>query len=421
MSKSGSRYGRRSNWFKIHCLLQEQQQAAQQQQQQHQQQQQQGNQKQSPPPVLNMLGHPGPYPPGLYARPPCTKEELMLLGLEEYHHHNKHPSASPSVSSPDSHNSDSSVDVGDRRNSLLRHNSKLQEQSQALNKELFLPLPFAGLPLMPPPGFLPPSHLLFSGYHPALYPHHQGLLKPAIESQMLSTPLSLSSSNNNNSRYTPNHNNNNNNNNNLNNNNNSSNINKNNPNKSNKTAEVFSKRFFLDAVLESQRSPSNGTITEGENDEENENVAMTPPRSPCQNVSRKTPISPIIPTTTINNTTTTTTTNVTKVKSAIAQDNPIDLSMKTGSSCTSDDNRPSSGADSNCNSIASEDEDQSSPGNTNNFRKNGGGEGGGSRRNNHSIMSGSGEDDSDDDTIYNREVKRMKFQGTTPLDLTTKV
>lgn len=28
MSKSGSRYGRRSNWFKIHCLLQEQQQQA---------------------------------------------------------------------------------------------------------------------------------------------------------------------------------------------------------------------------------------------------------------------------------------------------------------------------------------------------------------------------------------------------------
>ncbi|XP_019762308.1 zygotic gap protein knirps [Dendroctonus ponderosae] len=35
MSKSGSRYGRRSNWFKIHCLLQQQQQH----QQQHQQQQ----------------------------------------------------------------------------------------------------------------------------------------------------------------------------------------------------------------------------------------------------------------------------------------------------------------------------------------------------------------------------------------------
>ncbi|KAE8743247.1 Knirps-like isoform B [Frankliniella occidentalis] len=42
MSKSGSRYGRRSNWFKIHCLLQEQQH---QHQQQHQQQQQHGDQQ----------------------------------------------------------------------------------------------------------------------------------------------------------------------------------------------------------------------------------------------------------------------------------------------------------------------------------------------------------------------------------------
>ncbi|CAH0729469.1 unnamed protein product, partial [Brenthis ino] len=33
MSKSGSRYGRRSNWFKIHCLLQEQQQQHMQQMQ----------------------------------------------------------------------------------------------------------------------------------------------------------------------------------------------------------------------------------------------------------------------------------------------------------------------------------------------------------------------------------------------------
>ncbi|XP_018335968.1 protein embryonic gonad-like [Agrilus planipennis] len=44
MSKSGSRYGRRSNWFKIHCLLQQQQQQQQHQhhqlQHQHQQHQQ---------------------------------------------------------------------------------------------------------------------------------------------------------------------------------------------------------------------------------------------------------------------------------------------------------------------------------------------------------------------------------------------
>ncbi|XP_065204146.1 protein embryonic gonad-like [Planococcus citri] len=37
MSKSGSRYGRRSNWFKIHCLLQEQQLQQHQQHQLHQQ------------------------------------------------------------------------------------------------------------------------------------------------------------------------------------------------------------------------------------------------------------------------------------------------------------------------------------------------------------------------------------------------
>ncbi|XP_063229065.1 nuclear receptor subfamily 1 group D member 2-like [Bacillus rossius redtenbacheri] len=42
MSKSGSRYGRRSNWFKIHCLLQEQQQQQQHQQQVYSQQQHPG-------------------------------------------------------------------------------------------------------------------------------------------------------------------------------------------------------------------------------------------------------------------------------------------------------------------------------------------------------------------------------------------
>ncbi|XP_034250864.1 nuclear receptor ROR-alpha B-like [Thrips palmi] len=52
MSKSGSRYGRRSNWFKIHCLLQEQQHQHQQhQQQQHQQQQEQQRQQHAAPPV----------------------------------------------------------------------------------------------------------------------------------------------------------------------------------------------------------------------------------------------------------------------------------------------------------------------------------------------------------------------------------
>jgi nuclear receptor subfamily 0 group A len=318
MSKSGSRYGRRSNWFKIHCLLQEQQQAAQLQ----------GNHKQNSPSPFSMLGH--PYPHSMYGRPPCTKEELMLLGIEEY---SKHPSASPSVSSPDSHNSDSSVEVGDRRNALLRQ-GKLADPLHGINKDMFLPLHFAGLPLMPPPGFLPPSHLLFPGYHAALYPQHQqGLSSPATES--LLNP-------NNNSQFTPNHNTN-----------------------SNKTAEVFTKRFYLDAVLSSQRSPSNGNTENIEKEIdvhiEDEPTTPTPP-------ARHSPV-------------------------VIIQDNPIDLSMKTGSSCTSEDHRASSSAE----SITSEDEMHEKR----SFKASG--------------------SDSDDDTQYKRELKRLKIQGTTPLDLTTKV
>ncbi|XP_073838884.1 knirps-like [Musca autumnalis] len=224
MSKSGSRYGRRSNWFKIHCLLQEQQQQAaaamaahQQNQQQHQQQQHHpssvghhpglmAGRGGIPPPAaaaaaLGMLGHAGAYP-GLY--PPRTKEELMMLSLEEYA---KHPVTSPSVSSPDSHNSDNSGEVNGRAAAaaasgagLLHVSSKHGESASAsananvpaphpLRKELppFLPLSFPALssmPVMPPPSFLPPSHLLFPGYHPALYQHaHAGLLKPSPEQQ----------------------------------------------------------------------------------------------------------------------------------------------------------------------------------------------------------------------------------------------
>ncbi|KAL7732315.1 hypothetical protein ACLKA6_004307 [Drosophila palustris] len=93
MSKGGSRYGRRSNWFKIHCLLQEHEQAAaaaagkapgslatgspmsspgfgdlaahlqqqqhQQQQHQHQQQQHQQHQQQRHPHLPPLLGYPG--------------------------------------------------------------------------------------------------------------------------------------------------------------------------------------------------------------------------------------------------------------------------------------------------------------------------------------------------------------------------
>ncbi|XP_067613612.1 knirps-related protein isoform X2 [Eurosta solidaginis] len=233
MSKSGSRYGRRSNWFKIHCLLQEQQQQAAAAMAAHHNNQQQavaamaaaqhgGSQLMSghkPPPhgmsthgppgsaaaaaALGMLGHAGAYP-GLY--PPRTKEDLLMLGLEEYAAAAaaaKHPTnASPSVSSPDSHNSDNSLDVSTRvgggGNSALLHlggknggesgSGQTHAPPPHLRKDLphFLPMPFGGLgsmPVMPPPAFLPPSHLLFPGYHPALYSHHQGLLKSSAEQQ----------------------------------------------------------------------------------------------------------------------------------------------------------------------------------------------------------------------------------------------
>lgn len=212
MSKSGSRYGRRSNWFKIHCLLQEQQQQAQQAAQQNAQG---GKPVHKTPPnhslgSLGLLGAQNFPPPLLHL--PRSKEELMLLGLDDYKH-----SASPSVSSPESHNSDSSVEISDARRAL--------------------PL-FPGLI---PSAFLPPPGLLFPPGYPPLYP---GLLQPA----------------NNNNRLARNH---------------------------NPGVEVFSKRVFLDAVLQSQRSPT-------------PEEAETPTPTPIP------PVSPV-------------------------QDDPMDLSMKTSS------------------------------------------------------------------------------------------
>lgn len=321
MSKNGSRYGRRSNWFKIHCLLQEQQQqaaaaaAAQ------------GNKNTPPPSTLSMLGHPS-YPHSMYARPPCTKEELMLLGFDDY----KHPSASPSVSSPDSHNSDSSVEVGDRRNTLLRQQMPGgRDTMPPFNKELFLPLGFPGLP-MPPPGFLPPSHLMFPGYHPALYAQHQGLLKPVMDTTSMLNGGAGGGSNgspslvvNNNNRFVPNH---------------------------NIKTEEEAKRYFLDAVLKSQRSPINLPLkcndkddvsslkseVKDEDNEEDLEVSMTPPRSPAA-LSAAASLSANLHRIPLPFMRSVTSESVLSVSAILAQDIPIDLSMKTNSSCTSEGRR----------------------------------------------------------------------------------
>ncbi|XP_039229886.1 knirps-related protein [Drosophila yakuba] len=440
MSKSGSRYGRRSNWFKIHCLLQEQQQQAVAAMAAHHNSQQAGGGSAGgsggvqgmpngvkgmsgvPPPAaaaaaLGMLGHPGGYP-GLYAVANAggssrSKEELMMLGLDgsvEYGSH-KHPVvASPSVSSPDSHNSDSSVEVSSVRGNPLLHlggksnsggSSSGADGSHSggggggggggvapgrppqMRKDMspFLPLPFPGLasmPVMPPPAFLPPSHLLFPGYHPALYSHHQGLLKPTPEQQQAAVAAAavqhLFNSSGAGQRFAPgtspfaNHqqhhkeedqsapprsp---------------SSHANNNHLLTNGGSADELTKRFYLDAVLKSQQqSPPpttklpphskqdysisalvtpnsesgrervksrqneeddearvDGIIDGAEHDDEEEDlvVSMTPPHSPAQQ-AEGTPVGE-------------------HPSPSPGQDNPIDLSMKTtGSSLSSESSSP---------------------------------------------------------------------------------
>ncbi|CAH1400207.1 unnamed protein product [Nezara viridula] len=72
MSKSGSRYGRRSNWFKIHCLLQEQGASSKWEEDNNNS----VKEMKSPmwrlplPPPLPLFGFPPPLPPLFLPRPP---------------------------------------------------------------------------------------------------------------------------------------------------------------------------------------------------------------------------------------------------------------------------------------------------------------------------------------------------------------
>ena len=241
MSKSGSRYGRRSNWFKIHCLLQEQQQQHQQQQQQqhNSQNQQQTRQNPTTPPI----------------HPTSRKDEVLLLGIDDYKN-----STSPSISSPESHNSDSSVEVSERRAAFGHHpgfrplHSHLPHPSDlpSLGKEFMgLPLGFhlGGMSLLPPSFISPPSLTMFSPYHlyasshgnHSLIPNHSTLRQSPIGSSNILTATSTDNENctiNNNDRLAQN----------------------NNTRSSTPQSpeidhiESYTKRFYLDAVLKSQRS-----------------------------------------------------------------------------------------------------------------------------------------------------------------------
>ncbi|XP_067002545.2 knirps-related protein [Anabrus simplex] len=241
MSKSGSRYGRRSNWFKIHCLLQEQQQQAAAAAA--------SRQKTPPPPHFDPRLH-HQLAAAMSLGRPTTKEDLMLLGLDEYKN-----STSPSISSPESHNSDSSVEVSDARLAsrgglYLNKCGELQQHHhhhhpQHVPKDMFVPLPFASLAslghVFPPTApFLPPSSAAaaFNGtqHQPFLFPPSSYLYPPHAPKPLPPHGLLKTTTTNNNNRYIQNNNNNNNN--------------------EPSHVDVYHKRFFLDAVLQSQRSPS---------------------------------------------------------------------------------------------------------------------------------------------------------------------
>lgn len=204
MSKNGSRYGRRSNWFKIHCLLQEQQQ----QRDQHQQ-----------------------------SNHPHQPHDLMFLNMMDDYSKNNHnraslSSSSPSISSPDSHNSDSSIEIGDKKKAHQLHHKippKMPTPTSAINPPLPsqlasffqlmpplgpLPLHLVGSPftkLMPPPplassahNFLPPS-LFSSPFHDSLH-HLYAQQQNFLSSANLPSPLANLPNNNNNNKESINNN-----------------------------------------------------------------------------------------------------------------------------------------------------------------------------------------------------------------------
>ncbi|XP_076246974.1 knirps-related protein [Calliopsis andreniformis] len=254
MSKSGSRYGRRSNWFKIHCLMQEQQQ------------QQQHYQQNLPNQQLSQQRKPMSPPIGIHTGQ--RKDDVLMLGLDDYKN-----STSPSISSPESHNSDSSVEISERRAAFSGHpgfrplHSHLQPSVadlSALSKEMMgLPLGFhlGGMSLIPPAFLPPPSLTMFSPYHlyashgashPLVANHSSSLLRhsPVIEDSSAisatttttTTTMSIDNkdscgNNNNNDRFAHNHN-----------------VQRQSSSPNAEVGEAYNKRFYLDAVLKSQRA-----------------------------------------------------------------------------------------------------------------------------------------------------------------------
>lgn len=246
-----------------------------------------------------------------------------MLGLDDYKN-----STSPSISSPESHNSDSSVEVSERRAAYglhpgfrPLHPAHLHPHGElsALSKEMMsLPLGFhlGGMSLIPPAFLPPPSLTMFSPYHLYGTPHgssHSSLITGS-SATLRSSPIGSSNSTTTGGAPTNaeridlcTNNNNNNSNNNNNNNRHTRNNNVGSIERSKVSpipTEACNKRFYLDAVLKSQRTPPMRSPSSSKSrSEEN-----SPRESPERDASGVPP-----------------------------QDNPIDLSMKSNITFHSDD------------------------------------------------------------------------------------
>lgn len=313
MSKGGSRYGRRSNWFKINFLLQEEQQKAVQAAaaavagNDSQIDKMKSTNASSPSSALNLFAQSTYSSAAMsYAR---SKENLKMLGYDEYTtgQMTNHSMASPSVSSPESHNSDSSIEISDRHATSKQQTNSTHDSSYPslpFNKELFLPLSY---PAFATGNFLhqPTSHFLFPGYHPALFAHHQGLLKPAIDPTLLLNPAHIL--NNNNSRMAPNHN--------------------------NKSAAEELSKYYWDAMLKAQQNDANDLVKINSNEQQMPQSLVTKrmTHSPIEfeSCKRKKIVSPTPTASSIRSETISPGASSTN---GLDQDIPIDLSMKSSRS-----------------------------------------------------------------------------------------
>jgi nuclear receptor subfamily 0 group A len=214
-----------------------------------------------------------------------TKEDLLLLGVDEYKN-----STSPSISSPESHNSDTSVEVSETRllvgGGLFLNNNNTKcspEQRPSSNsKDMFMPLPIT----FPHPAalFPPLQHNTFL-LHPSSFVYHQ------------QPPKSHQSVLKNNHRYTHN-------------------------------GDVYHKRFVLDAILRSQQSPSGGSTSRDDEQggEEEEETLTETIKSPKHQSGKPTVF-------------TMSRISASSHQEGPEQENPMDLSMK---GCQHDKLSPSS-------------------------------------------------------------------------------